>query len=45
MCIKIESPTAVHVVISRAVIKRGGGGGGGWGSPLATRTGNTWLLS
>ena len=26
MCIKIESPTAVHVVISRAVIKRGGGG-------------------
>ena len=37
MCIKIESPTAVHVVISRAVIKGGGGGGEGHGgSHLAT---------
>ena len=35
MCIKIESPTAVHVVISRAVIK--GGGGSGTGD-------HTWLL-
>ena len=35
MCIKIESPTAVHVVISRAVIK-GGGGEWHWGSHLAT---------
>ena len=44
MCIKIESPTAVHVVISRAVIK-GGGGGVALGITPGYYEGNAGLLS
>ena len=43
MCIKIESPTAVHVVISRAVIK--GGGGVALGITPGYYEGNAGLLS